>query len=315
MSDDAQGAADPAGLETEIPVALFVHRRHELLPRTLDCLRAAGVSKLYVFSDGPRDSTEAYAVAKVRETIAGIDWIDPVTVAWTGNMGLSQSIRSGLDHLFARHEAAVIVEDDVCVAPEFYEYACRALGHYWRDRRVAGITGYRPPFTTRALDAYPFDVWLSPRFSSWGWATWRDRWHDFSFDLASLRRELESADRFHPERAGYDVPMLIHDAVVTEKLGGAWDVVCNTNMLLHGQYFVAPAWNMIENTGFEDGTHFSGPPPWRLAWERDRRPADIRFAPGEECEPILRDYLRFSQPTRVQKLRSVLSAVKLRLRG
>jgi hypothetical protein len=297
-------------------VALFVHRRHELLHRTLDCLRATGVAKLYVFSDGPRDSADADGVDKVRETIAGIDWIDPVIVARTENVGLSRSIRSGLDQLFAHHEAAVIVEDDVCVAPEFYEYACGALRHYQHDRRVAGITGYRPPFATHALDRYPFDVWLSPRFSSWGWATWRDRWQTFSFDLAHLRRELESADHFRPERAGYDVPMLIHEAVITEKLGGAWDVVCNTNMLLRAQYFVNPAWNMIENTGFEDGTHFSGPPPWQLAWEPDRRPADdIRFAPVEECEPILRDYLRFTRPTRAQLLRAHLGAAKTRLLG
>ncbi len=314
---DARDAGPPEGAPgAQVPVALFVHRRHELLQRTLDCLRANGIGKLYVFSDGPRNEGEARGVERVRETIAKIDWTETVIVARTENMGLSQSIRSGLGQLFADHEAAVVVEDDVCVAPEFYGYACRALSHYRRDQRVAGITGYRVPFVRSALDQYPFDVFMSPRFSSWGWATWRDRWSSFSFDLGFLRNELEVADHVHPERAGYDLPALIHEAVVTETLGGAWDVVCNTNMLLRGQYFVMPAWNMVENTGFDDGTHFSGPPPWQLSWEGDHRPADpIRFAPVEESEAILRDYLRFSRPTKAQLARGYAGAAKSRLFG
>jgi hypothetical protein len=306
----------PGQADAQVPVALFVHRRYELLPRTLECLRTSGIGKLYVFSDGPRHAADEAGVAKVRDLIASIDWTDPVLVARRENLGLSNSIRAGLDELFASHEAAVIVEDDICVAPEFYDYACRALRRYRHEPRVAGITGCRMPFRTTAFDTYPFDVFLSQRFSSWGWATWRDRWQGFSFDLHALRSEMAAATDFRPARAGYDVPGLIHDAVVAERLDGAWDVVCNTNMLLRGQYFVNPCWNMVENTGFEDGTHFTGPPPWRLEWERDRRPVgEIRFAPVQESEAILRDYLRFSRPTRVQLVRGLAGAVKVRLTG
>ena len=313
MTDEAF-ATPTREAPARVPVVLFVYRRHELLQRTLDCLRDGGVGELYVFSDGPRHSADAHGVEKVREIIAMIDWTVPVTVARPENVGLSNSVRSGLGEVFAHHEAAVIVEDDVCVAPEFYDYACRALHHYRNEPRVAGITGCRMPFARTALDRYPFDVFLSPRFSSWGWATWRDRWQSFSFDLASLRRELAAANGFHPERAGYDVPAMIHEAIVTETLGGAWDVICNTNMLLREQYFVTPAWNMIENTGFTDGTHYTAPPPWELVWERDRRPADgIRFAPVEQCDSILRDYRRFMRPTPIRRVRNRLGPAKVRL--
>jgi hypothetical protein len=278
-----------------VPVALFVYRRHEQLPRTLECLRACGIDQLHVFCDGPADARAAEDVAQVRRLIGKLDWIEPIVHAREENLGLSESIRSGMDLLLETHDAAIVIEDDVCVAPEFYEYARRALEHYERVERVAGITGLRYPFDREAFEGYPYDVFLSPRFSSWGWATWRDRWVQFCFDASSLRRQIRAATAFEPERAGADMPGMVNDAVVTGSLTGSWDVVCAANMLLRGQYFVTPAWNMVENTGLSDGTHFNQAPPWELRWEPDHRPdlQEIRFAPLDADERVLREYRRF----------------------
>ena len=254
----------------------------------------------------------------MREVIASLDWIEPVTIVRPDNLGLDKSIRAGLDQLLATHDSVIVIEDDIAVAPEFYDYVCRALAQYAGDARVAGVTGLRVPFAARVFDGYPFDVFLSPRFSSWGWATWKDRWNGFSFDLASLRREIGAARAFKPERAGADMLWMVRGAVIDETLGGPpFDVVCATNMLLHGQYFVTPAWNMVENTGFVVGTHSNGTPPWELVWERDRRPHDgrVRFAPIEEYEPILREYLRFFKPGRLQAGVNRLVGAKKRLIG
>jgi hypothetical protein len=284
-------AQDPA----DVPVALFVHRRHESLPRTLACLRECAVKQLYVFCDGPRDESEAEQVERVRELVRAVEWIQPIVVARAENVGLSRSIRSGLDLLFETHDTAIVIEDDICVAPEFYEYARAALRHYEPASRIAGITGLRYPFDRAALDGSPFDVFLSPRFSSWAWATWKDRWRAFSFDPAELRRQIGAARKFDPGRAGVDMPAMIEGAVVSETLHGSWDVVCALNMLLREQFFVTPAWNMVENTGLSDGTHSSQAPSWELRWETDhRRGADeIRFPPVEEDRRVLKEYRRF----------------------
>jgi hypothetical protein len=279
----------------DVPVALFVHRRHEQLRRTLECLRACGIEQLYVFCDGPADAGSAEDVAKVHRLIAELDWIAPVVQARAENLGLSESIRAGMDSLFEAHDVVIVIEDDVCVAPEFYEYARRALNHYEGAARIAGITGLRYPFDREAFDGYPYDVFLSPRFSSWGWATWRDRWREFCFDANALRRQIGAAARFRPECAGADMPGMVNEAVVTGSLTGSWDVVCAANMLLRGQYFVTPAWNMVENTGLSEGTHFNQAPPWQLGWEPDHRPRlqDIRFAPIAADERVLKAYRRF----------------------
>jgi hypothetical protein len=298
-----------------LPVALFVYRRHEQLSRTLQCLRDGGVDALYVFSDGAEDETAEADVKRVRELVATIDWIEPVVAFRSENLGLSRSIRDGLDWLFERHAAAIVIEDDVCVAPEFPEFARRSLEHYAGDGRVAAVTGLRYPFSRNVFDGYPYDVFHSPRFSSWAWATWRDRWRGFSFDKSALRREIESADQFRPERAGADMPGMVDAAIVSETLAGSWDVVCAANMLLRGQYVVTPAWNMVENTGLAEGAHHGGrPPSWTLAWEPAQKPEleALRFAPVGEDSRILESYLAFFAPRRGSAL---LAAIATRRRA
>jgi hypothetical protein len=300
-------------LAMSVPVALFVYRRHEQLRRTLACLRDSGIERLYVFSDGPRDAAAADDVARVRELVSALDWIEPVMFARTENLGLSESIRFGLDRLFTDHDTAVVVEDDVCVAPEFYDYACRALAHYGDAEHVAGITGLRYPFSRRVLDDYPFDVFLSPRFSSWGWATWKDRWERFVFDHATLRRQLAARSDLRPERAGADMRWMLEQAVVEESLTGAWDASSAANMLLHDLYFDTPTWNMVENSGLLEGTHQAGQAPaWRLAWEPEHRPEldALRFAPVAEDARVLQAYLKFFALSRRQTLITAIGRLR-----
>ncbi|HEX4034144.1 MAG TPA: hypothetical protein VHX66_06855 [Solirubrobacteraceae bacterium] len=279
-----------------VPVALFVYRRHELLPRTLRCLRDSGVDALYVFSDGPADASAQADVGRVRELIAAIDWIAPSVSASERNLGLSASIRAGLDTVFASHPRAIVIEDDVCVAPEFCAYAKAALETYEREPQVAGITGLRYPFSRRALRGYRFDAFMSPRFCSWSWATWGDRWERFEFDHEVLRRRLRARAGLRLTRAGADMPWMIRAAIEDESMGGSWDVDCAASMLLDDQYFVTPTWNMVENSGLSEGTHDTGrPPAWKLAWEPEYRPdlGALRLPPVAEDERVLRAYRRF----------------------
>jgi hypothetical protein len=277
-------------------VALFAYRRYDQLARTLQCLREAGVEVLYVFSDGPADAGAAADVELVRRRLRAIDWAQVELFEQPRNLGLSRSIRAGLDRVLGDHPAVVVIEDDVSVAPEFHTYACRALEHYRDDLRVAGITGLRYPFDRGVLKDYPYDVFHSPRFSSWGWATWRDRWESFEFDSGRLRERIAASPGIEPENAGADMAAMIIDSVVHETLAGSWDVVCATNMLLDRQLFVTPVWNMVENSGLAHGTHADGAPPWELAWEPP--PAhvvagSVRFAPVGPDERVLAAYRRF----------------------
>lgn len=270
------------------PVVLFVYNRHQHLARTLDCLRNAGVTDLHIVSDGPRDEAALPGVKAVRNILRDIDWTSPSLVERPTNLGLSDSIRSGLAQVFEHHDRAIVIEDDVCVAPEFYEFMKHALTYYRDQPKIAGVTGLRFPFNRAVLRRHRYSVFATPRFCSWGWGTWKDRWRAFDFDAESLTAAITTSHSYDPDRAGGDLRGMISAAVLDQTLTGAWDVFCAANMLVRDEYFVAPVWNMVENTGFLDGTHFDAVPRWAPSWEPGRTPKRILLGTDIFNEKIMR---------------------------
>lgn len=274
------------------PVALFVFNRYEDLPETLECLRANDINTLYVFADGPRNDDDTDGTTKVREIIDAIEWTKVEKVYQKKNKGLSESIQDGLDYVFKNHDSVAVVEDDVCVAPGFYRYICDSLEFYKNDQKVAGITGLRYPFDRSNLDSYKYDAFFAPRFSSWGWATWKNRWSTVEFDAQKVVNYLEESN-IEFAKSGEDIPKTIR-AVESGQLSGCWDVYYLISMLRNNQVFVWPKNNMVRNTGIGTGSHSSDEIiDWRLEWE-DRPNKPYKFPKtSNKNDIIVKDFLSF----------------------
>jgi len=285
-----------------VPVALFVFNRHKQLQQTLDCLKNSGIELIYVFADGPRSNADTDSIKEVRSIIDGITWAKVVKYYSPKNKGLSTSIRDGLTLVFNSHETAIVIEDDVCVAPEFYDYMKTCLTAYRSNPEIAGITGLRYPFSRKNLDKYPYDAFLTPRFSSWGWATWKDRWQAQSFDDPALIKEL-TKKRVDLSKGGADIPYAIHE-LSDGRLKGSWDISFLMNMLLNEQYFVWPKYNLVVNTGLTEGTHASGEgPTWNLKWEDKRKVTATSKLPKtlKLNHLLLADFLDFFLPENLEQ--------------
>ena len=277
---------------TKPPVALFVFNRYEDLQETLDCLKANNIDKLYIFADGPRNESDKKGTAKVRELIDAIDWVKTEKVYQKKNKGLSESIQAGLDYIFKFHDSAVVVEDDVCVSPGFYEYMCQTLEFYKDDKKVAGITGLRYPFDKLNLDKHEYDVFFEPRFCSWGWATWKDRWQKVEINRLKVESYLKQTN-LDFSLGGEDLPIMIN-AIKEQRLSGCWDVYFYISMIRYNQVFVWPKYNMVRNTGIGTGTHESTEElDWVLDWEY--RPIQTSHFPEKiKINGIInKDFLRF----------------------
>ena len=161
------------------PIILFVYKRPWHTQRTLDALKNNHLSKssfLFIFSDYCQYPEDKEAVLNVRKIINNLKGFKDISIIEKNNHeGLASSIINGVSYVFAKFSKAIILEDDLLTSVNFLQFMNQGLDFYRVDKRIFSISGYNYPIVIPSDYKYP--VYLSYRASSWGWATWKDRWN------------------------------------------------------------------------------------------------------------------------------------------
>jgi hypothetical protein len=163
-----------------------------------------------------------------------------------------QETRLGLkDHIFKCGDltkyfnAIILLEDDIYVSPDFYNYVCVSLENYKNDDRIAGISLYSADFN--GFVGFPFlpmengsDVYAAQTVVSWG-ECWNERmWNSF-------RNWMDNEEI----KFGYiDMPECIKH---WEK---AWSKFFYAYILSNDKYFIIPYKSLATNFS-EEGEHSS----------------------------------------------------------
>lgn len=186
--------------KTFSPVVVFAFNRPDSLRNTITTLAAnaeASSTDLYVFVDGPRESKEGEAtkVEAVRSYVATITGFRSVAHSFSEtNKGLAPSIIAGVTKVLSRHPSAIIVEDDLVVASNFLAFMNAGLERYANQPAVFSVCGYTNRVTIP--EDYKYDAYFCVRSSSWGWATWADRWASVDWQLKDWERHKRNALAF-----------------------------------------------------------------------------------------------------------------------
>jgi hypothetical protein len=236
------------------PVLLFVFNRPHTTSRVLSALRNQTVPppKLIVYSDGARSADEKDKVDVVRQLIRAIDWTEVELVEREQNFGCAPNIIGGLTEALHSYERAVIIEDDVLPAKHLYQSFCLLLDYYEQEAQVFSVGGY-PALLSDALPGYPFDVIMSPRFSSWGWATWAERWHAIESHLHDFRSPFARPEDV-PAFAGFDLPGAV--TAIEKRPGFYWDYPVALLTLYRGLLHAITRYCLVQNIGVDSGVHF-----------------------------------------------------------
>ena len=240
------------------PIALFVYDRPEHTRRTLEALEAnalASKSSLTVFCDGPRDSAtveDRERIARVREIVESRDWCGAVSVVERGsNIGLADSIRSGVDQILRDNDGIRVIEDDSETSPGFLTCMNSALDTFADEHRVMHVAGYLPKTSFQWI--LP-NVFLTTHMSCWGWGTWKRAWSMARWDSASLLRQINSSAE---RRSEFDMGGTSGFTNQLERnLSGelrTWAVFWAASIYLAGGLCLMPHASLVRNTGV-DGT-------------------------------------------------------------
>jgi hypothetical protein len=247
-----------AVLRDHAPVVLFAYRRPDHLRRALDSLAAnsgADQTQVSIYCDGAKSAADGEAVEQVREiarhannlgTFASVSVIER-----DHNMGLANSVISGVTETLGGHDRVIVMEDDLVVSPDFLDYMNQALELYANNEEVISIHGFMysvPPVLPQTVFLRGADCW--------GWATWRRGWELFEPDAQNLLTELDKS----PDRLQFDFDGAFpYRQMLKDQAAGtidSWAVRWYASAFLANKLTLYPGQSLVENIGQEgSGTH------------------------------------------------------------
>ena len=241
------------------PIVIFAYRRPAHLKRTLNSLMKCNGfadSPVIVYCDGPKNLKEKKATDEVRQVVNSLLGTKAEYHYKDINIGLSQSIILGVSEVLRRYGKAIVVEDDLRLAPDFLSYMNQALERYALEEKIFQISAYM--FNVRELSARSEGLFL-PLTVSWGWATWQRAWNNFDLQAKGwdqLQVDHELRRRFNLD-GNYNYAQMLENQMSNRI--DSWAIRWYWSVFRAGGLVLFPPRSLVENIGMDgSGTHGRG---------------------------------------------------------
>lgn len=240
------------------PIAIFAFNRPNNLQQVIAALAAntiAPTSDLTIFCDGPRNELESQKTEAVRSIARAASGFASVTVVeQKTNLGLRQSLVSGITTIVEKCGRIIVVEDDIVTSKFFLQYMNDALNCYEDDMKVASISGYCVDHRVRN----PPETFFLRGGECWGWATWKNRWELYNsngMELLTQLRNLDLTGKFDLD-GNCPATEILEQAV--EGKVDSWFMLWTATLFLRDMYTLHSSKTLVRNIGFTAGTHTHG---------------------------------------------------------
>lgn len=298
------------------PIVYFAYNRPHHMRQTLEAIRQADLSDLthlIIYCDGAKPEATAETleqVAEVRRIAHENAWAGEVTVVErTENIGLLQSISTGVTEVVNEYGRVIVIEDDVLISKSFLVYMNKALDLYAKDKEVMHVSGFSP------IQQFDNEIAETSYFYNhtycWGWATWKRAWDHFSTDAFSLMGQIKKEGRTTYINLDNTAEIYWGLKHIQDGRFQSWNYFWHTCVNLNNGLCLHPKWSLIKNIGFDgSGTNCTTEEDGRFNTQIDS--LDIRRLPLKENkkvrqlmtrQPLIREikfvirhYLKYLQP-------------------
>lgn len=235
------------------PILIFGFNRPLSINRLIESIKRNPTYKdreIFVFIDGHRTEEEKVKVDRVEEI--AYQFTQNV-IRSRENKGLARSVIDGISRIISIYGRVIVLEDDLILMPGCLEYLDEALDLYENDPRIFSVCAYG--LKVKRPKGYEGDVYLNLRSSSWGWATWKDRWQSVDWDVTDWNELKSSKDRQKAfNRGGSDMYGMLRGYM--EGRNNSWAIRFCYSQSKQGKYSVHPFKSLVSNEGFgEDATN------------------------------------------------------------
>jgi hypothetical protein len=236
------------------PVLLLLFNRPKYTFQLIKQLRKYSPTQIYIHCDGPREGN--YSDKKNCEKVIDIiqkkiDWKCKKNIkVQKNNLGLKDSIITGIDLLFKNENKGIILEDSIIPTEQFFAFCDSLLLKYKTNKNISLISGWNPIQNYETKDSYIFSE--LPKI--WGWATWKRTWSLYDRDMKMwprmkrnewMKNKLKKSFffRFYWEKIFEDTYY---------KRTNTWDYNLVYSNWINGTISIIPKFNLVSNYDLND---------------------------------------------------------------
>lgn len=239
------------------PIAIFAFNRPDTLKNTIEsllCNEESHESDLFVFVDGPRIDKEGECekVLAVHEYVKSVSGFKSLSYRFSKvNKGLGPTIIAGVTEIVNKYGCVIVFEDDLVLAKNALSFLNQGLQKYQVRKEIFSVCAYTSK--VKIPKDYKEDAYFCVRSSSWGWATWADRWNSVDWELKDWQKVEPMAKAFN-KWGGSDCYSMLkgwHDG-----LNKSWAIRFCFSQFIQNKLSVFPIISKIDNEGFTgEGTN------------------------------------------------------------
>lgn len=260
------------------PILYLAFNRPELVKKTFQVIQDLQPKILFVAVDGPRPNNleDAQRCTEVKNTVIKmVNWDCRVKYLFRQeNKGCGKGVSEAITWFFENVEEGIILEDDCLPDISFFTF-CECLLNRFRDnKKVYHISGSNWQKGIRRGNG---DYYFSHFPGVWGWATWKDRWKNYNFNIFEKEEYWDQVKTNLPLIASSKDEEEFHLNCFKACKGNridTWDYQWRFTVFLNIGYCIFPNKNLVSNLGHgEDATHTLDKTHWRSSLETE----GIRF--------------------------------------
>ena len=245
----------------DTPILLLLFNREKETKTLFDVIKKIRPPVLYIACDGPRINNEEdlVKIKKVRDIFKNINWECRVeTLFRNKNLGCGKAVSSGIDWFFSHEEMGIILEDDCIPSLSFFQFCDQMLLEYQFNQKVFMISGHNK-FGTWLRDEN--DYFFSRVGTIWGWATWKESWSKYDFEMSNLEELIKTnyfESKFNKKSSKIIKSVLLSakHRIKNKKLD-TWDYQFFYTRIINDGICINPSLNLVKNIGFnsDEATH------------------------------------------------------------
>lgn len=244
----------------KVPILLVLYNRIEETHNVFEILGTVQPTQLYVAGDGPKpgntlDRTHVYQTRSVIQPA----WHCQLHTFWQDeHLGKSQMIYKAIQWFFEHEEEGIVLFEDTLPTYDFFPYCEELLRQYRNDERVFSIGGTYLRHRSRQrykkrLRKGGSSYYFSSYASTWGFATWRNRWQDFSLSMAQYDSdkisEIVARNMKKPKFRSYWINRF---NIIKKNNASYWDYQINLHVWAHDGVCIEPYLNLVTNIGVKN---------------------------------------------------------------